>query len=88
MRRQPAPVLDVSIETLLLDGLSVGGEEIGEAVRHALSEALGAGPDMLATARSNRVARVDGGVVDLAAGAPAARIGAGIARAVSRQLGR
>ncbi len=81
--------IEVRIDALVLHGVAFADRyAVADAVQHELARLLtksGIPPDL---ARRSGIERVDGGQVELSAGASAQIIGAGIGQAVHGSLGR
>ncbi len=81
--------IEVNIEELVLHGFAPGDRyRIGEAVERELAQLFteqGAPPSLT---RGGEIERLDGGAFEIAPGSKAEAVGAQVARAVYRGIGR
>ncbi|HJP67228.1 MAG TPA: hypothetical protein VKA30_13105 [Actinomycetota bacterium] len=89
MSPRPASSIDVHIEELVLHGFESGdASAIGDGLRTELARLLADGPVPSKLGRPDHVERLDGGTVELDAGARPAAIGGRLAGTVWKGLAR
>ncbi|HYH79038.1 MAG TPA: hypothetical protein VEX86_04555 [Longimicrobium sp.] len=83
-----AAEIHLHVEEIVLDGVDPADRHaVGDAVRAELARLLAERGLGAALAASGGAQRLDAGTITLAPGAPAAEVGAGIARAVHAGIG-